>query len=204
MTIWDSLKKILKSEAADVGTELGKARDKFDEALTRKEEEMAATPKERMDMILDDIQDSDDKFEAIRDKAEGKTSAATAEAEVAETVRGSQPSDDEPPLPAATAEVVEAADPKAAEPAVSEVAEVSPVEAETVASDSTAEISDAIAGGPGVDGPSVDEMVQQRVERDSRRAAADAKFAEQKERAGDILDELRGELGIDDPTDSNN
>lgn len=186
MTIWDSLKKILKSEAADVGTELGKARDKFDQALTRKEEEMAATPKERMDMILGDIEDSDEKLQAIQDKAEGKTSAATAEAEVAETVRATKD-----PLPAATAEVVEAETGTTDDAPAS--TEVEPESDGTAAS--TDEISSAIAGD---DGPSVDEMVAQRVERDSRRAAADAKFEEQKERAGDILDELRGELGIDE------
>lgn len=165
MTIWDSIRKILKSEAADIGDELGKARDKFDEALTRKEEEMAASPKERMDMILDDIEDSDAKLDSIRDKAQGKASQVAAEAEVAEARSGIDP------LPAATAEAVE------------------------TASDPTEEIASAVSTG---DSASVDEMVEQRIERESRRAAADAKFEEQKERAGDILDELRGELGIDD------
>lgn len=192
MTIWDKLRAILKSEAADVGDELGKARDKFDEALTRKEEEMAATPKERMDMILGDIDESDSEFDRILDKAEGKTAHATAEAEVAATVKGSAPAAEEP---VAEAPVADVQDDVADMPAATADAISSEPTADAAVTASTDEIGSAVASDSS---PSVDEMVERRVELDARRAAADAKFEAQKERAGDILDELRGELGIEE------
>lgn len=174
MTFWDKVRSILKSEASDIGDELGKARDSFDATLTRKEEELAASPKERMDMILDDIGDSDSEFDRILDKAEGRTSMAAATEEVRETATG------EPMSAVADAATSE---PKP-QTTTSEPDGVEPEEARDPAAEQAA-AQEAAA------------IDRQRV-LDARRAAADAKFEDQKAKADDILDELRGELGIDD------
>ena len=207
MTFWDKLRSILKSEASDIGDELGKARDSFDAALTRKEEELAATPKERMDMILDDIGESDDEFDRILDKAEGRTSMASATSEVRETATGKVADAVEPAEPAPEREPA-----RAAEPATAGESEVEPVAATTedeirsaITDEDSPETSGATAGEDAAARAEAEKAaaaeaaaIERRRVLDARRAAADAKFEQQKAKADDILDELRGELGIEE------
>lgn len=68
MTWWDKLKAVAKREAGAVREELGNAAGALDEALAKKERELAATPAERVDMLLDDIAREDATIEAIEDK----------------------------------------------------------------------------------------------------------------------------------------
>ena len=65
MMWWDKLKKVLASEAQDAKIELDKLRDVVDEELTRKEREISATPTERIDMILEDIEADHGRLEEI-------------------------------------------------------------------------------------------------------------------------------------------
>lgn len=65
MTWWDKLKKVLASEARDAKVELDRLRDVVDEELTRKEREISATPTERIDMILEDIEADHGRLEEI-------------------------------------------------------------------------------------------------------------------------------------------
>ncbi|MBT8197610.1 MAG: hypothetical protein KJP12_00570 [Acidimicrobiia bacterium] len=68
MTWWDRLKGILKREADDVAEGMSEVGRKLDEALARKEREAAATPAERIDMILEDIEEEDRRFDEIASK----------------------------------------------------------------------------------------------------------------------------------------
>ena len=69
MTLWwNRLKRILASEANDAKGELDKLRDVVDKELTRKEREMAASPSERLDMILEDIEADHGRLAALEDE----------------------------------------------------------------------------------------------------------------------------------------
>jgi len=208
VTFWDKVRSLLKSEASDIGEELGKARDNFDAALTRKEEELAASPKERMDMILDDIGDSDAEFDRILDKAEGRGSMAAATSEVRASATGeeAQPDQEAPPRPVepvddtAASERAAVQDDLAAAVSTGETtpgAETTSTSETTSPGDETSTDAADVAAAERAAAAEAAAIERQRVI-DARRAAADAKFAEQKAKADDLLDELRGELGIDE------
>ena len=72
MTWWDKLKEITKREAGAVREEVGKAASALDEALAKKERELAASPAERVDMLLDDIATEDAQFEEIEERLRAK------------------------------------------------------------------------------------------------------------------------------------
>ena len=74
MTWWEKLKAIARRETRAVQDELGRAAEALDEALAKKERELEATPAERVDMLLEEIDDEDTKFEEIEEKL--RTSAA--------------------------------------------------------------------------------------------------------------------------------
>lgn len=80
MTWWDKLRVLAKREAGAVREEVGRAAEAVDEALAKKERELAATPAERVDMLLDEIADEDAKFDEIEEKlrTEGAERAARA------------------------------------------------------------------------------------------------------------------------------
>lgn len=80
MTWWDKLKQITKREAGAAREELGKAARAIDEALAKKERELDATPAERVDMLLDEIDDEDARFGELETKlrAEGTERAEAA------------------------------------------------------------------------------------------------------------------------------
>lgn len=69
MTWWDRLKAIVRREAEDVKEGLESVGRSLDEALARKEREAAATPAERVEMILEDIEDEDRRFDEIVTRA---------------------------------------------------------------------------------------------------------------------------------------
>ncbi|MDH3606641.1 MAG: hypothetical protein OER12_06565 [Acidimicrobiia bacterium] len=83
MSWWNRLKAIFKSEASDVKEGLGKVGKSLDEELARKERELAATPEERIDMILEEQQAEDARFQELQDKVLGETAEADAVDEVA-------------------------------------------------------------------------------------------------------------------------
>jgi hypothetical protein len=92
MTWWDKLKRISKREAEAVREELGKAAEALDDALAKKERELNATPAERVDMLLDEIEDEDARFgdleSRVRDEGIARAEAAGID----------------PPIPASTPE----------------------------------------------------------------------------------------------------
>lgn len=68
MSLWDRLVAIFKREAADVKEGLSKAGAALDAELERKQRELDAEPHERVDMILEDIEAADSRFEELEAK----------------------------------------------------------------------------------------------------------------------------------------
>lgn len=75
MSLWDRIVAVFKREAADVKEGLSKAGATLDAELERKQRELDAAPHERVDMILEDIDAADARFEEL----EAKLRESTAE-----------------------------------------------------------------------------------------------------------------------------
>lgn len=86
MTWFDRIKSFFASEARDVKESLDKAGKAIDEELAKKEKELEATPEERIDMILEEQQADDARFEELADKVKGQVADANAVEEVGEVV----------------------------------------------------------------------------------------------------------------------
>lgn len=84
MSVWDSIKAILRREAVDVREGVTNLRDKLDAELTRREQELEATPSERMDMIQDRIDAADDRLAEL----ETELGDAADQADALEQLRG--------------------------------------------------------------------------------------------------------------------
>ena len=72
MTFWESVKAFLRREASDVKDGFEDLKDRFDAELTKREAELEATPSERLEMIRDDIEQSDTVFDRIEDKIDSR------------------------------------------------------------------------------------------------------------------------------------
>ena len=92
MSWFDRLKSFFAREAHDVKEGLGKAGRAIDDELAKKERELAATPEERIDMILEEQQADDTRFQELADKVKGQVADADAVEEISEAV-------DQPPEP---------------------------------------------------------------------------------------------------------
>ena len=68
MSLWDRIVAIFKREAADVREGLSKAGATLDAELERKQRELDAEPHERVDMILEDIEAADSRFDELEAK----------------------------------------------------------------------------------------------------------------------------------------
>lgn len=188
MSWTDRLLSIFKSEAKDVKSGLDSLKGKLDAELTERENRMAATPTEKMDMLQGDIAGNEDRFDQLADEVRAKHGVANAEAEVAATARGetlAERLDSTTSTSDSTTDSAGKASEAGAEPAAAPTVDQA--------------ISDAMAdAGPD---PEAAEAARQEATRERRAAAsaaADAKFAAQKEKAEDTLDELRAELGLED------
>ena len=95
MALWDSVKRFLKREAADVKDGFEDLRDNFEAELTRREDELAAAPSERLDMIKEDIEASADAFDNIEAKVNERMAAGNAVAELDTAANSAPPSDDD-------------------------------------------------------------------------------------------------------------
>jgi hypothetical protein len=84
MSWWKRFVAIFKSEAADVKEGLTTVGKSLDAELARKEREMAATPEERIQMLLEEQEAEDARFDELTDKVLGKTADAEAVEELAE------------------------------------------------------------------------------------------------------------------------
>jgi hypothetical protein len=93
MSFWDDVKRIFKREASDVKEGLTKFGREMDAELARKERELNATPAERVDMLVEDM----DAAEAHMDDIEAKVRGEIAgKAEIADPTTPAPP----PPSPA--------------------------------------------------------------------------------------------------------
>lgn len=68
MSLWDRMLTIFKREAADVKEGLSRTGAKLDAELERKQRELDAEPHERVDMILEDIEDANSRFDELEAK----------------------------------------------------------------------------------------------------------------------------------------
>ena len=82
MPFWDDVKAFFKREAEDVKDGLDSLRDKLDSELTKREDELAATPIERLDMIKEDIDSGGSVFDEIEAKIDERLSGGEGRAEV--------------------------------------------------------------------------------------------------------------------------
>ena len=71
MSVWDRLRALLGQEARDIDEALDDATARGNEALDRRERELAATPEERLEIERERAQAQDDEYEALRRKIEG-------------------------------------------------------------------------------------------------------------------------------------
>ncbi len=92
MSWWKRLTAIFRREAADVKEGLGNVGKTLDAELARKERELAATPEERIDMILEEQQAEDARFEELESKVLGTNPEAEAVEEVGEVLGKGPPS----------------------------------------------------------------------------------------------------------------
>lgn len=91
MSWWDRLKAIFKREATDVKEGLNSVGKALDEELARKERELAATPEERIDMILEEQAAEDARFQELQDKVLGTQAEADAAEDVVEAAEEASP-----------------------------------------------------------------------------------------------------------------
>lgn len=80
MSWWERVKQALSSEASDVREGIGKVGQSLDDELARKEAELNATPSERFDMILDEIEESDAQLDELTSEIDAATASPTAAA----------------------------------------------------------------------------------------------------------------------------
>lgn len=86
MSWFERLKSFFTREARDVKEGLSKAGKAIDEELAKKERELEATPEERIDMILEEQQAGDARFDELAEKVKGQVADAEAVEEITEVV----------------------------------------------------------------------------------------------------------------------
>jgi hypothetical protein len=72
MGLWDDIKRIFKREATDVKEGLTKFGREIDAELARKERELEATPAERVDMLVEDMDAAEAHMDEIEAKVRGE------------------------------------------------------------------------------------------------------------------------------------
>lgn len=81
MSWFKKLISIIRGEASDVREGLSNVGKALDDELARKERELAASPEERIDMILEENAAADERFAELEDKIRDQSARPTAEAE---------------------------------------------------------------------------------------------------------------------------
>lgn len=84
MGLFDKVGSFIKREAEDLEEAAESMKEKLDSELTRREEELAMTPSEKIAALQEQAALTDDKLDAIAGKALGQQAQADAVAEVAE------------------------------------------------------------------------------------------------------------------------
>ena len=82
MSWFEKLRAVFRREAADVKEGLSEVGRSLDAELTRKERELAATPEERIDMILEETEAADARFRELEEKVRGAAPEAESKAGV--------------------------------------------------------------------------------------------------------------------------
>jgi transposase len=80
MSLWDRIVTVFKREAADVKEGMAKAGATLDAELERKQRELDAEPHERVDMLLEDIEAADSRFEELEAKLRDQIDEDTPDA----------------------------------------------------------------------------------------------------------------------------
>ncbi len=93
MSWWERVKAIFKREATDVKEGLTNVGKSLDAELARKERELAASPEERIDMILEEQQAHDSRFEELESRVRGDPAEAEAVEGVGEELADEAPTD---------------------------------------------------------------------------------------------------------------
>ena len=83
MSWWNRLTALFKRETTDVAEGLASAGRALDEELARKERELAATPGERIDMILEEQDAEDARFQELTDRVLGEGDTGSGDSEPA-------------------------------------------------------------------------------------------------------------------------
>lgn len=208
MPNWDDVNKIVKKEAGDVADGLRSARDRLDNELAKKEREMAATPQERMDMLLADIEEQNAATDALLAQVSGQpqtestsTGDDTASSlEHADPTASAERSDDADPSGPASVERsddADAAQSNAADAAQSDARESGGTDQRPSDDTGASEPSDS-TGAANDDAP-VAANTSPRAARPV--SELQVEYEQRKAKADDLLEELRDELGITDPNE---
>ncbi|KAG1647895.1 hypothetical protein GQR58_030258 [Nymphon striatum] len=83
MGLFDKVGAFIKREADDIGEVAERARDRIDDALTEREEELEMTPSEKLRALQRKARQTDERFDEIVDKAEARAAGTEAEADAA-------------------------------------------------------------------------------------------------------------------------
>ena len=83
MSPWKRLLAIFKREAAEVAEGLTKAGRALDDELARKQRELEAGPGERIDMILEEQEAEDARFQELTDRVLGRRDDETGNGNLA-------------------------------------------------------------------------------------------------------------------------
>lgn len=70
-SLWERVTRVLRREARDAGVLAREAQERLDRELGRRERELAATPEERLQASIEEIERSDDAFDEVRRRLEG-------------------------------------------------------------------------------------------------------------------------------------
>ena len=70
-SVWDRIRAALRQEKRDVAEAVADATARGNEALERKERELAASPEERLRLEQERAAAQDDEFDAVRRRIEG-------------------------------------------------------------------------------------------------------------------------------------
>lgn len=68
VSLWERVKAVFAREASDVKEGLHDFGESLDAALARKERELAATPSERLDMVLEDVDAANAELDALTER----------------------------------------------------------------------------------------------------------------------------------------
>lgn len=106
MSWWERIKQALSREAADVKDMAKSGFESLDAELARKERELAASPAERVDMLMEQAAADDERLAALEDKVRKRVSDAEGTDEIGRVVEPERGMTDPAPAEVAAEEPV--------------------------------------------------------------------------------------------------